>query len=120
MEVAALEHGLTARGEFGFTLVDTESRGPKVAVIPMSAVLDELPGRIDLLKCDIEGAEEELFADCSSWLPLLIGVASVECHGRFGQAELLRLVRENGGEADVLHSEATPQFGCETVVFRLS
>ncbi len=26
------------------------------------------PPTIDLLKCDIEGAEQEVFADCASWL----------------------------------------------------
>ena len=39
------------------------------AVITMDDVLSELgKARIDVLKVDIEGAEEELFADCASWI----------------------------------------------------
>lgn len=50
-------------------------------------------GAIDLLKCDIEGAEEVLFADCAAWIGRVRALI-VEVHGAYTlqqlQADLAR------------------------------
>lgn len=38
--------------------------------------------RVDLLKCDIEGAERELFGDCGDWIER-VDVIAIELHDRF-------------------------------------
>jgi FkbM family methyltransferase len=108
------------RGEFGFAIseLDAPDDDGDADVVTMASLVGEVPGTIDLLKCDIEGAERELFEDCSDWLPR-VQLASVECHLPFGETNLLDLLRANGARADVIFSESTPQFGCESVVVRL-
>lgn len=54
-----------------------------------------ITGPIDLLKCDIEGGEVELFEHCDSWINRLQRVV-VEVHGRFSVANLLNRLREKG------------------------
>ena len=84
----------------------------------MDSLLAGVPDTIDLLKCDVEGAERELFESCSSWLPH-IRLASVECHHPYTQEDLLSALRANGVDVDVLSSESTPEFGCDSIVFRI-
>jgi FkbM family methyltransferase len=110
----------TTSGEFGFTMsdIDSDDGAGNADVVVMESVLADLPWSIDLLKCDIEGAERELFESCADWLPR-VRLASVECHGAFTQKDLVALMRANGVDAEILMSESTPQFGCETVVFRV-
>ena len=52
--------------------------------------------RVDLLKCDIEGAEAELFATCSEWIDR-VRVLVVELHGEYRADMLERDLRANGG-----------------------
>jgi FkbM family methyltransferase len=109
----------TSHGEFGFKIVDLAGDADgDTEVITMETVLAGATGIIDLLKCDIEGAESELFESCSDWLPR-VRYASVECHHPFTQADLVRLLRANGCEPGILFAESTPQFGCDSVVLRI-
>ena len=61
-----------------------------VDVLPLSELLEiYFPNEtIDLLKCDIEGAERELFADCRSWIPRVRAIA-IELHPPYGREDLL-------------------------------
>jgi FkbM family methyltransferase len=78
------------------------------AVITMGDVLDELGGdRIDVLKVDIEGAEEELFADCAAWIDR-VGVLSVECHHPFTADDLLAKLDAAGVRSSAIAVERTP------------
>jgi FkbM family methyltransferase len=57
--------------------------------------------KIDLLKCDIEGAEAALFAGCRDW----IGAVShliVETHAPYRNPDLYKQLRDAGWEFDVL------------------
>lgn len=46
-----------------------DDRHPAVRCISMPTLLaDAQPAHVDLLKCDIEGSERELFRDCSQWI----------------------------------------------------
>ena len=51
---------------------------------------------VDLLKCDIEGAEAEVFAECGSWLHRIRRLV-VEVHAPYGREQLLEDVRRGGG-----------------------
>jgi FkbM family methyltransferase len=89
----------TDSGEWGFAMTD----GPgDVEVTTMARLVDEHGlERIDLLKCDIEGAERDLFASCSEWI-WRVGFALVECHDFPGE-ELLepgwRITQRHGWAA---------------------
>jgi hypothetical protein len=84
----------------------------------MDAVVAELGSEtVDFLKCDIEGAEREVFEAAGDWLAG-IGVMSVECHSPFAPEELVDLLRARELSVDVLHRESAPAFGCETVLLR--
>ena len=47
-----------------------DSEGDAVEVMTMPQVLEstEVESSIDLLKCDIEGAESQVLADCAGWI----------------------------------------------------
>lgn len=67
--------------------------GETIATITMEDLLGQIPQNdsIDLLKCDIEGAEQELFANCSSWLYRVRNMV-VEVHGEYTTAHLRQAV----------------------------
>ena len=50
---------------------------------------------IDLLKCDIEGAERELFADCSSWIGRVRQIV-IELHTPYTAADFLADLARGG------------------------
>jgi hypothetical protein len=71
--------------------------------------------RVDVLKVDIEGAEKEVFASCSSWIDR-VGVLIVEFHDRlkdgcsdtvYAAAEQFP-VRWNRGETTFFQRQACP------------
>jgi FkbM family methyltransferase len=100
--------------EFGYAMV--EEQNGSIDVVTMNRVLDELASdQIDLLKCDIEGAEQELFENGSEWLAK-IHIMHVECHGKFTAQRLLDTLAEKGVTTRELEFESTPQFGCEQIV----
>lgn len=82
-------------------------QGMDVEVITMDDLLAAIPADqpIDLMKCDIEGAEEELFATCGSWIGRVRYLA-VELHGEYTPERLKRDLQKHG-------VEATPLPGCE-------
>jgi len=56
---------------WAFRVVDRAGPGTvDVEALPVERILDETiaDGEIDLLKCDVEGAEEEIFYDCRAWI----------------------------------------------------
>lgn len=52
-------------------------------------------GKIDLLKCDIEGSEQELFDSCDPWVGLCDAIA-VETHAPYVLSDFYRDLRRNG------------------------
>jgi FkbM family methyltransferase len=109
----------TEHGEFGFRMVDLDPvrENGDVDVVIMETILAGAAPTIDILKCDIEGAETEVFASCADWLPR-VRLASVECHYPFTWQALVEMLRENGAEPDVLAVESNPRFGYDSVVFK--
>lgn len=89
----------------------------EVSAITMSEVLEREPATaaIDLLKCDIEGAEAELFRDCASWIGR-VRTAVVECHGDYDGDALLADLERNGSDLALVERHAKPEHGLEVVV----
>lgn len=105
----------TTTGEHGFSMSRGPGNGISSEVVTMDQVLDASDiESIDLLKCDIEGAERELFADCHSWIGR-VELAVVECHDGFDADELLELLEENGAMFEIADREIDPDYGLDTV-----
>jgi FkbM family methyltransferase len=110
---------LGGRGEWGFRMTDerdvaTQSAAVDVRTVP--ALLTEAGiDRIGVLKCDIEGAEAEVFEDCRSWIHR-VDAMSVECHADSMSTEaLLDALSANGGRFQVTHLERNPELGFDLV-----
>ena len=73
-------------GHYGFrtsSSADSAGKREQVEAVTVAGIMDKFGlGRIDLLKMDIEGAEEEVFKDCGSWINH-VGSVTVETHDRF-------------------------------------
>jgi FkbM family methyltransferase len=111
------------RSEAGFWAfhIVTEGEDPRaedieVDVVEMRSLLDQHGlARVDLLKCDIEGGEVELFSNCSGWIRR-VGAAVVECHGGFTAADLLDAIRCGAGNFDLRHVDRDPAYRHEVAV----
>lgn len=70
-------------------------------VLPLSEILEAHAGdqTIDLLKCDIEGAEQELFKDCRPWISRIKAIA-IELHLPYSAADLAADLKNAGAEFD--------------------
>jgi FkbM family methyltransferase len=105
--------------EDGFSMRETDDGHGDTGVVTMEAIFEELSSdRIDVLKVDIEGAEEELFSDCASWINR-IGTLSVECHHPYSVGALVQRLEASGARPVVVSSESTP-FGYDMAVVRVS
>jgi FkbM family methyltransferase len=108
----------SAGEEHGYAMIDSEDGS--IEVVTMNRVFAELAAhRVDLLKCDIEGAEQELFENGAAWVAN-VGVMHVECHGEFTARRLVETLAAGGVTSRQLRFESTPQFGCEQVVLAVS
>lgn len=114
----------TTSGEWGFRMTDAGANGSgngagDLPVITMERLLaDAGIDRIDVLKCDIEGAEAEVFADCAAWIDR-VDAMSIECHSDVVETRaLLATVEANGGRFDVSHVEANPHLGFDIVTLQ--
>ena len=67
-----------------------------VGVLTLADILQasDFEGEIDLLECDIEGAEKEVFASCSAWIHRLRNLL-IEIHGGYTADGLLRDLEAN-------------------------
>lgn len=74
----------------------------KTQAITMEKLLEEAdaPGTVDLLKCDIEGAERELFESCRGWIHR-VRFFVVETHDGWGAEDLAAALRRAGVEAEL-------------------
>ncbi len=73
---------------------------------------DQTYETIDLLKCDIEGAEASLFADCQPWIGRVRHLL-IEVHGSYDCDALLADLRRNDADFEVLDSQCK---GCMSVI----
>jgi FkbM family methyltransferase len=68
-----------------------DPRGQKIRAMTIPELLASslVDGDIDLLKCDIEGAEAEVFADCQEWIGRIRSMV-VEVHAPYTSDRLLQ------------------------------
>jgi FkbM family methyltransferase len=76
---------------------ESRQRGDKCEGFSISALLDLVHAdTIDLFKCDIEGAELEVFSDeCDEWLPRVRSIL-IEVHSSKAHATVLAACRRHG------------------------
>ena len=106
-------------GEWGFRMTDVQdplAHTGEISVRTMDALLAEAGiDRVGVLKCDIEGAESEVFEDCRSWIRR-VDAMSVECHADSMSTEaLLAALSANGAQFTVRHVECNPDLGFDIV-----
>jgi FkbM family methyltransferase len=101
-------------GEWGFRMSDVDDGD--ISVVTMEDLLESAGfDHIGVLKCDIEGAEAELFADCASWITR-VDAMSVECHNDMMRSDaLVAAIADNGGSFEVRHLEANPHLGFDLI-----
>jgi FkbM family methyltransferase len=75
----------------------------KVFTIPELLACTQIEGSIDLLKCDIEGGERELFEHCREWINKVDHMI-VEVHPPYSLDDLVRALLENGASFDLLEN----------------
>ncbi|HEX8341562.1 MAG TPA: FkbM family methyltransferase [Tepidisphaeraceae bacterium] len=95
------------RNDWDYRVLDHPQAGSRpVRVLSLPELLDETRwhGPIDLLKCDVEGAEEELFDAAAPWLNR-VRYMIVELHGRYDATRFEAALKKAGGDFKV--SDAT-------------
>jgi FkbM family methyltransferase len=102
-------------GEWGFRMTATEdprAYSGEIDVVTMEGLLAEAGiERIGVLKCDIEGAEAEVFENCRSWIGR-VDAMSVECHNDSMSSDaLLATLASNGAHFTLRHIDRNPQLG---------
>ena len=104
----------TSSGEHGFTMVGEAAAGSPTFEVPVVTMETVLQGaeKIDLLKVDIEGAEEELFADCAGWIGK-VELLLVECHARYKIANLQADLAKAGAEFRLIEADIKPAWDFE-------
>jgi FkbM family methyltransferase len=100
-------------GEYGYRIGD---EGGQIPVVTMPTVLKQggIHGHpLDIVKCDIEGAEAELLDDCRAWIDRVRALV-IECHAPYSVRDLAVDLARNGGRFRTLHVEQNHAYGTET------
>lgn len=102
----------TDSGEWAFAMAETtpnDTNTIKALTIPQ--ILEKFPSNqtIDLIKCDIEGAEKELFKDCSSWIKRVQNLV-VELHPPYNKNEFLADLNKSNADLVVVSEEKDSEF----------
>lgn len=93
--------------ECAFTMTSTPTGDP-IDVLPMPAILEQAKcgKEIDLLKVDIEGAEQQLFADCAGWIGRVRAIM-IELHPNYSQESLMDDLARAGTNFQVIWQNQT-------------
>lgn len=100
-----------SKDEYSFKMDDrsTKANGESVQAYTLAEVL-EMGGigpqeTIDLLKCDIEGAEAEVFAECSAWIDRVRYLA-IELHAPYTKERFLEDVKRAGSTLQIVGEQS--------------
>ena len=108
---------LATTAEWGYRMIAAADGAIPVITMPRllaDAGIDE----IDVLKCDIESAEAELFAECRRWIER-VRTMNVECHHHTIDADgLIGLLDANDAGMSVTRRENHPEFGFDLVALQ--
>lgn len=75
--------------------------------IPEILKQGQATGPIDLLKCDIEGSEQQLFADCADWIGLVKNLI-IELHPPYSRELFLADLSRGGSRLNLVWSDNAP------------
>ena len=81
-----------------------QANAVNVCTVPQILARTGCTRSIDLLKCDIEGGEEELFRHCRGWIARVRNMV-VEVHPPYTIEKLTEALAANGGDFEVVESE---------------
>ena len=87
-----------SEAEHQFHMTDGPSQqAVEVPALTVPQILEQTgaDAEIGLLKCDVQGAEKAIFADCSSWIKQVKNMI-VEVHPPYGPDDLLADLKRNG------------------------
>ena len=103
--------GIDRHGEsWEFKKIEAGIDGERVPCISVSTLLLKHGfAQIDLLKCDIEGSEAELFADCSDWIGR-VECLLIETHAPYTLDDLYSNLRRAGWSFEILHQRPNGDF----------
>jgi FkbM family methyltransferase len=92
------------KGEWAYRTEAADGTGGRsVDALPLAEVLAEYAKDqiVDLLKCDIEGGEKELFADCRAWIGQVDAIV-IELHQPYTLDDLLAALKKAGAEFEIV------------------
>lgn len=93
-------------GAWRFRMLDDapDDKAELVKALTLPQILAENGGdkQIDLLKCDIEGAEAEVFANCSTWINQVRQIV-VEIHQPYSMESFMEDLDRSGGRFKLYH-----------------
>jgi len=89
-------HLRRGHSESAFSMEDGEC-GECIRTVTVSDLLSQLADDavVDLVKCDIEGAEKEVFASCGTWIHKVRNMV-IEVHGDYHVEDLKRDIEQAG------------------------
>jgi FkbM family methyltransferase len=93
----------SGEGEWAYRTEESQTEeGRPVEIFPLAEVLENYASgqKIDLLKCDIEGAERELFEDCRAWIGQVNAIV-IELHPPYTLPDLLDALKKAGADFEV-------------------
>ena len=99
-EVSLCRSGLPAC----YTMIAPCCSSDRIRAMTVPELLDDagIHGKIDILKCDIEGAEKELFADCRDWIGR-VQCISIELHAPYTVQHFQQDLARNAAGFDIIH-----------------
>jgi FkbM family methyltransferase len=85
--------------DYAFEMREGAEGGEAIDALTVPQICERagVDGPIDLLKCDIEGAEEELFNECAPWIGRVRYLA-VEVHEPYTRQKLLTALKSAGAK----------------------
>lgn len=95
---------LSGQDEWSYQMTECSEAGRSSAsVLPVWELMQtySISEPIDLLKCDIEGAERELFADCADWISKVKAMV-VELHPPYSIADFFADLNRSGARFQLL------------------
>ncbi|EQD71394.1 methyltransferase FkbM family, partial [mine drainage metagenome] len=106
-------------GDWAIRITDENTGTPAVEGITVEELLARCnaPETIDLLKCDIEGAEAEVFADCSAWIGR-VHYLIIEVHPPYSSKALIAQLEKNGAHPQLTYRRDKGN-GLEMAVLKL-
>lgn len=97
--------GKAAGDEWAIRLDDTRTDEASIEVLTLPQLLEQrgASGSIDILKCDIEGSERELFEHCAEWIGR-VRLLIIELHAPYLTADLMSALERAGSPLQVVRT----------------